>query len=561
MEDNAERYFELFTRARLVMPRFALIGGVVVFLWTKRLYGAWGGPLSLSLWVFCPNVLAHTRLITTDMGATTFGVLATYLFVRYLDGPSWLRAALAGLCLGVAQLSKFSLIVLFGLWPLLAIVRLVNDRASRHVVTKAVAQGAAIVVLSVFIINLGYAFEGFGVPLGRFEFTCGTLTVPVPPGMARPSSHDDLLNGAYKHRVNRFRDTTLGLIPVPLPRNYVLGFDDQKLEAEGIPAKFLDPKAFGAAGEETQGYPVYLDGQLRQKSWRYYYLMTLVYKVPEGTWAIVLVSLVLLVVSPRSRASRFDEFAVLMVPAVVLFVMSIFTNINLGLRYVLPIFPYVYISAGKLARWAEGLASGPVKTATMSLIGLALVATAASTLHVHPHYLAYFNTISGGPDRGADHLIDSNLDWGQDLVNLRLWLEKNAPGERVGLAYFGQINPRVFDKRGEGFDWFLPPPEPGSMRPEPPRYALDPAQRSLGPGLYAVSASLVEGLPWRVYDSPWNGLNQTRWAPWQAWFNAFGYFQELKPFHKIGYSIWLYRVTPEDSARLAHFWNSPGRVP
>jgi hypothetical protein len=95
------------------------------------------------------------------------------------------------------------------------------------------------------------------------------------------------------------------------------------------------------------------------------------------------------------------------------------------------------------------------------------------------------------------------------------------------------------------------------MPEEPPRYAFSPTRIRLEPGLYAVSASLVEGLPWRVYDSPWQAFGQKSWAPWRAWFNAFGYFRDLNPIAKVGYSIWIYRVTPEDAERLAHYW-APG---
>jgi hypothetical protein len=554
MQANSPRYFELFARARLLMPLFSLIGGLVVFFWSRALYGNAGGLLSLALWTFCPNVLAHARLVTTDMGATAVGALATFLFWRFLKGPSWSRAALAGLALGLGQLTKFSLLVLYGLWPLLALFALRTGGPIRRSIGRTLLQGALIVALSVLVIDVGYGFEGVGIPLGRYEFVCQSLTKPVPPGMVRPRSPDQLFDGAYRFRVNRFRDTWLGSLPTPLPKHYLLGFDDQKIEAEGIPKKYFEPEEVGPEGDRLMGYPVYLDGQLRQTSWWYYYLLTLVYKVPEGTWLLVLTSLAVLAASPRSRASTFDEMAVLTVPVVVLFVMSIFTNINLGLRYVLPIFPYVFVSAGKLAPWASGIADGTRRRLACGLIGAGLIATVAATLWVHPHYLAYFNAVSGGPSRGAEHLIDSNLDWGQDLVGLLRWLETNVPGERVGLAYFGQINPRVFEQRGEGFDWFLPPPEPGSMPQLPPRYALNPARIQLEPGLYAVSASLVEGLPWRVYDSPWQAFDQTRWAPWQAWFNAFGYFRDLKPIAKVGYSIWIYRVTPDDAERLAHYW-------
>ena len=125
MEKNAQDYFELFTRARVWMPLFSLIRGLVVSSWSRALYGNLGGLLSLALWILCPNVLAHTRLITTDMGATSLGALATFVFWRYLKKPSWTLATLAGICLGLAQLAKFSLLILYGLlasrWPRFAL--------------------------------------------------------------------------------------------------------------------------------------------------------------------------------------------------------------------------------------------------------------------------------------------------------------------------------------------------------------------------------------------------------------------------------------------------------
>ncbi len=238
-------------------------------------------------------------------------------------------------------------------------------------------------------------------------------------------------------------------------------------------------------------------------------------------------------------------------PVFVLSVMSILTNINLGLRYVLPIFPFLYISAGKVAPWSATFLSRRYLP-WGGMYGLIF----GTVLWIHPHYLAYFNAFAGGPDRGASHLIDSNLDWGQDLVGLRRWLATHRPGERVGLAYFGQINPKIFEARGDGFDWFLPPLEPDSVseRDVPLRYRGVAGRKGIEPGLYAVSASLVEGLPWRVYDND-------RWAPYPTWFNAFGYFRDLKPFAKVGYSIFLYRVTPEDAERLAHYWERPELTP
>lgn len=552
MLDNARDYFEIFTSARLVMPIFSVIAGLVVFFWSRSLYGVGGGLLSLVLWVLCPNVLAHTRLVTTDMGATSLGVLATFLFWLYLKRPSWFRAILVGVCLGLAQLSKFSLVLLYVTWPILWLIQNFADRDRSTLLkrtARGIGHGLVVVALSVLVIDMGYLFEGVGIPLGKFEFVSRALTEPVPEGMWRPSSSDLLLDAAYHYRINRFRGTWLGLIPVPLPKHYLLGFDEQKLEAEGVPEKFTDRRS---TSDTVRGYPVYLDGELRQESWWYYYYMTFLYKVPEGTLALVLASLVVLCFARTGHAAWFDELFVLTIPAVILVVMSAFTNINLGLRYVLPVFPYLYVSVGKLVPWATSLADRTKRRLAEGFLGVGVAATLAATLFITPHYLAYFNWVSGGPAHGSAHLIDSNLDWGQDLVGLRRWIQKHAPDEPVGLAYFGQINPEIFAARVEGaFDWFLPPPRPKSMQLEdlPPRYRSRFEGLRFRPGLYAVSATLMRGLPWRVYDR-----EPLRWAPRPVWIDAFSYFADLEPIDQIGYSLLIYRVTPEQAEKLSQIW-------
>jgi hypothetical protein len=429
------------------------------------------------------------------------------------------------------------------------------------------------VAVCVLVINIGYGFKGIGKPLGAFDFTCDTLTddrtPPVPAYKDDPDFRSlDLKAGVLQFRVNRFRDTPLGALPVPLPEPYVLGFDDQKLEAEGVPVRAMmlvdDPRGQGISRYEISGYPVYLDGERRNRSWWYYYIMTLVYKVPEGTWLLVMLSIAVLPAARRARSAPVDEAALWVVPAVVVLVMSFGTNIAIGLRYVLGIFPYLFIAAGRLAPWAMGLQRRGVKALGIALIASALTATVSASLLIHPHYIAYFNWASGGPARGSEHLIDSNLDWGQDLVGLRRWLDENAPGERVGIAYFGQINPETFNLESQAsggprvLDWFLPPVRPGTL-PERPAQASGPPE----PGLYAVSASLTRGLPWRIYVPD-------RWAPLSAKsatdragneYGAFDYFAGLEPIGHVGYSIFLYRIDAEDAKRLARFWQGATVAP
>jgi len=566
---NANRYFELFQVARMVMPLFSVLGGLVVFAWSARMYGAAGGLLSLSLWVFCPNVLAHTRLITTDVGSTVLGVGATYLFWRYLKGPSTLRAVLAGVALGLAQLSKFSMLLLYFVWPFLWLVRTIlapSVEAWWKRIGRGVLHGLLVVVLSILTIDVGYLFEGVGKPLGSFEFASQPLTT-TPPGGVRnaPTTRNQLYATLWPFRQNRFRGTFLDRLPSPLPEHYLVGFDEQKVESEGIPERLIrafrlyEAKDLAGARREAMssdranaGYPVYLNGQLRQTGWWYYYLAALAYKVPEGTWLILVASIVLTAAGRRSREAWADEVALWTVPAVALFAMSALTDINLGLRYVLSIFPYLFIQAGKVVPWVASLGGRRRYFEGTAVVGC-VAATVASSLLIHPHYLAYFNTVSGGPDRVPPRLIDSNLDWGQDLVSLREWCRANIPSERIGLAYFGQINPNLFAVRGEGFNWFLPPIKAGRYDPMPRNQGAPPPPvvgpvKHLTPGYYAVSATLLYGLHWRLHDN--SPAWQQAWEPqWNVASHAFGYFRQFQPIHRIGHSIYIYKLTAEDVAR------------
>lgn len=553
--DNAPRYFELFQMARLVIPLLSVLGGLVVFAWSRALFGNGGGLLSLALWCFCPNILAHARLVTTDVGASALGVLATWLFWRFLRVPTRGKAALAGLALGLAVLSKFSNLLLFGVWPLLWLAWLAAEGKAGigRRMGWGVGHGLIVAGLALFTINAGYLFEGTGQALGSFEFASGTLTRPRTAGTRVAMGGNDLLNLAWKHRGNRFRGTSLEKLPAPLPSAFLTGFDLQKLDAEGIPKRFLDPSA---PEGETLGYPVYLDGVLRSQGWRSYYFRTLLYKVPEGTWLLGIVALGAMIGCSRARRSWADEIAVLAVPSAVVFAMTFATDINLGLRYILPAFPYVYVAMGRLAPWALGM-RGRLRRVALGGIATGLVLTGAATAAIHPHYLAYFNVVSGGPGRGSEHLIDSNLDWGQDLVNLRDWLRDNAPGERVGLAYFGQINPNILTLREEGFPWFLAPAAPGALQAVQPLERLEGPPSRLEPGLYAISASFVRGLPYAIYDPSMRVANlYPGWDSRRSSIPAYTYFQTLTPIKKVGYSIFVYRVSAEDAARLSGVWVS-----
>jgi hypothetical protein len=165
-------------------------------------------------------------------------------------------------------------------------------------------------------------------------------------------------------------------------------------------------------------------------------------------------------------------------PLAVLFVVywttSLASALNIGHRHILPTYPVLFIAAGWLARWCD-------RRHLVGAVGLAalLLWHAGESWRARPHYLAYFNQIVGGSANGWRHLVDSSLDWGQDLPGLKAWLDAHARGETVYLAYFGTGDPRY-----EGIV--------ARHLPTLPIVGPPPAWHPLEPGIYAISATMLQ---------------------------------------------------------------------
>lgn len=202
------------------------------------------------------------------------------------------------------------------------------------------------------------------------------------------------------------------------------------------------------------------------------------------------------------------------------------------MRYVLPCFPAIFIWTSQLvaerrevelpkeASTATSLAAitrGPRALRLLPVFCLAWLV--CSSLWLFPHSLSYFNELSGGPTRGHQHLVHSNIDWGQDIRHLVWWQESHPHGQPFYLAYFGGVDPANLGVSCDG------------ISPEAPKVA-DLA--NLPAGWYGISINLLRGYPWTVSDG--NGKAVT-FGP-----NAFAAFLELEPFDRVGYSIYIYRI-------------------
>lgn len=361
---NGERSIWLFTIARWACIPFSLIGGLFAFAYSRELWKSDGaGLLTLTLWCFEPNILAHAELITNDVACTAFGLGATWLFWRWLKQPTWSRAALAGLVLGLAELTKSSWLMLFALWPLLAIIWWIANRrrAVRRQPTdttpggtpsalnsqpsplNSLAQLTVLLALAIYLLNFGYAFDGTFTRLKEFDFISTSLTGLEESGDVG----------------NRFRDSWLGELPVPFPKQYILGLDTQKHDFE------------------SWGRPSYLRGEWKEGGWWYYYLYGLWVKVPHGVQLLVLMAFLYpvwrwlmerrerRVQSPEpqrptpttaldSGPSTLDSLT-LLTPGLALFMLvSSQTEMNEHFRYVLPTIGTLLVYAGRAAYYARG---------------------------------------------------------------------------------------------------------------------------------------------------------------------------------------------------------------
>jgi hypothetical protein len=541
---SRQRYLDAFTYGRLGTACFSAIALAVLYVWGRQLFGLAGGVVAAGLWALCPNVIAHAGLVTTDVPHASTTLLACYLFWRWLERPTAVTAVGVSAALGAAQLVKFSALGLYAVVP----VWWLADRCRRGKIRgRELVLLAGMIAGSVFVINVGYLFEGTGTPLGQFEFLSESLTRPrgVSDGPVA-ATNNRTYESVMQQRVNRFRGTWLAGIPCPLPFHFVAGFDEQKFEAEGkypmyLRGRFADPLPApdALAGPTPSG----------RRGWWYYYLYALAVKLPIGTQALMLAGVALLLLRRAPRGS----WPLLFLGLVPIATMSLLTDINLGLRYVLTALPFLMLLAGSVATIKS-------RVVQYVLLGSAFAINLGALRH-HPHELAYFNEWVGGPSFGRFHLIDSNLDWGQDLRGLVRWLSVNDDWAReVKLAYMGSVPPEF-----EGWHEYRLAPRDLRFIPDarllPWENRDDPSTWGPLPGKYAVSVNFERGMRFhtptplatfiafggRLGNATLGGTMMLECPR-----GSFAYFQEFQARIEpsVGHSILLYDVSLEEANRV-----------
>lgn len=442
---NTVSPFRLIFLARFPYLAIGWLLGALIFRWAKERAGAWAGVFALTLFVFDPNLLAHSRFVMTDFAPTACATFALYALDRLLRQPSsrkWL--VITGVGLGLSLASKFSLLMIAGAMVLIIFLHSikVNQRLSAFMRVLFIFLTAGFTVWSVYAFQIG----------------------PVNP------------DG----------------VPVPAP-----GF-----WREWQSAQFY----------LTQPWPNYLFGQTSTTGWWYYFPIALMVKTPLSILVLLMFALARTIIK---RSWRTD--AIFLVPMTLIFGSLLFSTNNLGYRYLLPLLPltFVYIAHSLT------LSLRPVVfPSRRHLVALSLVLwLIVGTLVISPYYLTYFNELAGGPNGGRYILSDSNLDWGQDLVGLKHYLDRNNFAS-IKLSYFGISHPTAYGLSTEAL-----PPVRTAMNDQGAwwlkrYYPADPA-----PGKYAISVANLMGGIW--IES-----------------RAYAFFRDRQPDTTLGNSIYLYTIEP-----------------
>jgi hypothetical protein len=388
-------------RARMAAATLTLLAALLTFAFGCELFGTSAGLIALLLFVFEPSLIAHGSLVTTDMGMTLFLLATVYTFYRYVKKPSLARLLLLALAAGLALATKFSAVLVLPVLPLLASAEVGrSDQASSKLAEggrrkHAFRLAGALLVVAAISVTILWSFYGFRFaarPAGK------TLTPPLNAyvgQLQQPRTEKVMLGIARRHL---------------LPEAYLFGLADV----------FITPRWMTS----------YIFGKLYRHGRWFYFPGTMLIKFTLGFLALLLL---VPVAMATGRLPRCRELLFLIIPPAIFLSAAMRSNFNIGVRHILPIFPFLIILAA-FAAWTLARAH----KAWLYVASTFVLFHVLSSAHAFPNYLPYSNEIWGGPSRTYKVLTDSNVDWAQQLKQTKVYLDAHGIKD-CWFDYFGQL--------------------------------------------------------------------------------------------------------------------------
>jgi hypothetical protein len=381
-------YWQVLITARMSMLIFPLVALLYLYLLAAWIGSELIAALAVVFFSLDPALLGHSTWVCTDVPACAGFLAATYHGSRWVALGGWGRAGAAGLAVGLAIAAKFSCMFVIPGIALLAIV----------------------MPLKVFTSDVPNKLRAY---LRQWPSVAQVVAVALVAGVT--------LWGTYFFNVDRMNNQTI--------------FPTARAEWQRIPARIRSapiPMPSFVLGlmrlisHNKLGNNSYLNGHFSNAGWWYYFPEAIALKEPLALLAGLLAAAVTLLV-PRLRTGW--PLAVMIIPPAIFLAAAMKGNLDIGIRHIIPVLPFLYLLiCFQLAHSGEkGVAL---------LVALILVAVVESAWCA-PEYAESFNLIASGPTQGAKYLIDSNIDWGQDVVGLADWLHSDeARGRQYSLRLF-----------------------------------------------------------------------------------------------------------------------------
>ena len=463
----------MFFHARIVMVILAVTLALCAAGWATKLYGVEAGIAALFLFCLDPNIIGHATIVQTDVPFALVFFAATFFYWRSLSELTWFNLLATAILFALAAVTKFSFVIILPMWVVLGLAKILGAEPLRSPITdppeisgrwRRVALVATILSLSVMLAYLAIW------TIYQFRFDAILFQHGKLPEVEFGTDH-----------------SRLGWL-VRLCREYLL-----------LPEAML----FGLGDAyRRMERTAYLLGEISHSGFWLFFPIAFLVKTPVPTLLLTLLALgYTLLRRPKPSVAFF-----VLVPGLIFFAFAVWSRLNVGWRHILPMYPFLFVWLGGItaAMWRSGQRSTKF---ALTFLGIWLC---GSTLWAYPNYLSYFNEAIGGSSRGRAFLVDSSLDWGQDLKALNSWMRRNQIG-KIQLAYFGTADPAYYRINAD----YLP----GSV------YVTDPELKDVAdsPPYVAISETLLAGL---YLDRP------DRYAP----------FREREPIAILGHSIRIYKV-------------------
>jgi len=436
--------------ARIPIVLLGILLGFYIYRFGAALFGTGGGLLALAFYCFDPNMIAHSTVVSCDLGLAAFFLITHYYFYRAISGKSYLPlipfSAFAALTVGV----KFTGVLVFPVLGLTSAILLARPPAP-------------------LCEKLSMQEKEYRALLGK-KAIAGVIGSLVCTNI--------LLIMLYRNQSGIF--------------DYIRGM--RLIYAN------INPE-----------YQYYFMGEFSKQAWAAYCIVSFLLKTPIPTLALFPTAMLLF----RKSIKEWHKFLLLLVPFVVINIVAAFDHANFGLRRILFCLPFVYLmigSLGPLLTSNERLLNVEIKKIISAIIGIAVIWMIAIAIWIHPNQLSYFNEIAGGPSGGYRYLVDSNIDWGQDLPALAGHLTAHSI-DQVTLSYFGTAEASMY-----GINY----------RTLPYEETINPK-----PAVYAVS---IHFLIYRRLLMATNGDQRMDWLV------------KYKPSARAGYSIYIYDFRNQTSA-------------